>query len=228
MDLCGSASSGRRGRPQFCFTPPWKFRRERSARAAQLVKRAHLARRAASFLLSCRHICDVARSWHQHGGRVHRPRQGRQAQRRRRLRVHGRLAVPGRLEAGPQERPRHALVCQRCAAPPPQFRRHRRRRLTSPCAARRRPIRGRVGEWVDARARRVHLENWRQVHRRGELRADPRLRHVHVAHQLQVRRRRRPGRAARAAPAPSRSPSARRAAAGTSGSGRTGRCTGTG
>lgn len=109
---------------------------QRERRRREPRKRAHttLLAVAASFLLSRRHLCDVARSWYQHGGRVHRPRQGRQAQRRRRLRVHGRLAVPGRLEAGPQERPRHALVCQRCAAPPPQFRR-RRRRLTSPRAA---------------------------------------------------------------------------------------------
>ena len=199
------------------------------ARAARSSHRLTLLAVAASFLLSGRHLCDVDRSWYQHGGRVHRPRQGRQAQRRWRLRVHGRLAVPGRLEAGPQERPRHALVCQRCA---------RRRRNSAAAAAasprrarrRRRPIRGRVGEWVDARARRVHLENWRQVHRRGELRADPRLRHVHVAHQLQVRRRRRRRcrRAAQAEPLAPRSPPARRAAAGTSGSGRTGRCTGTG
>ena len=29
----------------------------------------------------------------------------------------------------------------------------------------RRPIRGRVGEWVDAWAGRVHVEDWRQIHR---------------------------------------------------------------
>ena len=134
IDLCRRASSGRGDRNSASHLASSACERA-AARAAGRAQSAHLARRShPPFLLSRRHICDVARSWYQHGGRVHRPRQGRQAQRRRRLRVHGRLAVPGRLEAGPQERPRHALFCQRCAAPPPQFRR-RRCRLTSPCAA---------------------------------------------------------------------------------------------
>ena len=135
IDLCRRASSGRRGDRNSAshLASSACERAPREPRARAHSAHSFLAV-AASFLLSRRHICDVARSWYQHGGRVHRPRQGRQAQRRRRLRVHGRLAVPGRLEAGPQERPRHALVCQRCARPPPQFRR-RRRRLTSPRAA---------------------------------------------------------------------------------------------
>ena len=78
-----------------------------------------------------------------HGGRVSGPREGWQAAWRRCVPVHRRVALSGRLEGWAEERARHPLLCEW------------------------RPVRGRVGERLDARARRVHVEDRRQVHRRG-------------------------------------------------------------
>jgi hypothetical protein len=133
---------------------------ERLDQIRWLVSPAHdLRRPAMSYLISCnagaehwpfipaRQSCARRRGADSggqgHGGRVSGPREGWQAAWRRCVPVHRRVALSGRLEGWAEERARHPLLCEW------------------------RPVRGRVGERLDARARRVHVEDRRQVHRRG-------------------------------------------------------------
>ena len=137
IDLCRRASSGRRGRPQFCFTPPWKFRRERRGgrrELRQLVKRAHLARRGRLLPpLPSPHLrrrSFLGPTWRASTPATSRTASSTASASACTWTARGTRATGSRASRAAAARTRLPAV----RAPPPQFCR-RRRRLTSPRAA---------------------------------------------------------------------------------------------
>ena len=138
IDLCRRASSGRRGRPQFCFTPrKFSFTPAKAAtrelRSSRL-QRAHLARRS-RLLPPLRSPHLRRRSFLVPTWRASTPATSRTASSTASASActwtaRGTRATGSRASRAAAARTRLPAV----RAPPPQFHRHRRR-LTSPHAA---------------------------------------------------------------------------------------------